>query len=207
MKKSIGICVFFSLLMGSLFTLTACSSYERVQTAEMMEGLPNCLGLHMTGARWHYTDVNGNAIDVIGRCTQGRLHGNFDYSMNGVLVARTKFVNGAEYKTACLVGKKHRAFLQACLNEAAMLYAQGQPRPVSEGSAQQTQTVVVPVQAGQQVMVPVQPGQTVLVPTQQDGQTVLVPAQAGQAIVVPVQQGQPVVVPVQQNQTPEQSAP
>ncbi len=202
MKKSIGICMVFSLLIGSLFALTACSSYERVQTAEMMNGLPNCLGLHMTGARWHYVDINGNAIDVVGRCTQGRLHGNFDYSMNGIFVARAKFVNGAEYKTACFVGKKHQAILQACLNEAAMASQAQNQVPM-----QQSQTVLVPVQSGQAVMVPVQPGQTVLVPAQQQGQTVLVPAQSGQTIMIPVQQGQSAEVPVQQNQTPEQSAP
>jgi hypothetical protein len=196
MKKGIGFCMVVAVLMGMPLILGACSTYESHPGPMPMYGLPNCDGLHMRNAQWVYNDTYGNRVDVVGRCVQGMMHGGFVYSMNGTVVAQSKFTRGTEMKTACLVGKKHRSFLFACMNEAAAQVASSRQKtaPVQQG-----QMIMVPVQQGQTVMVPVQQGQAVMVPVQQ-GQAVMVPAQPGQAVMVPAQQGQPAAVPAPQNQ-------
>lgn len=189
-------CGFLSaLLMVALLALSGCTSlyYERTQTDQMMNGVPNCAGLHMTHAKWYYNDAYGNRIDVVGRCTEGMLNGSFDYSFNGTFIARAKIVMDREVTTTCLVGKKHRSNLYTCMNEAIATFASARS---GVAPVQQVQPVAVPTQQGQAVMVPIQPGQAIVVPTQQ-----------GQVIMVPVQQGRPVNVPVQQNQSPAQPAP
>lgn len=105
------------MLFLALLTLSSCAvAYNRQQAPAA--GLPNCFGLHMNNAKWYFNDEHGNRIDVIGRCSQGRMHGNFEYFVNNVLVATTKFVNNQETKTACYVGNKHRTLLLAsCMSE------------------------------------------------------------------------------------------
>ena len=196
MKKGIGFCMVVAVLMGMPLILGACATYESHPRPMPMHGLPNCDGLHMRNAQWVYNDSYGNRVDVVGRCVQGMMHGGFEYSMNGTLVAQSKFTRGTEMKTACLVGRKHRSFLFACMNEAASQAASSRQKtaPVQQG-----QMIMVPVQQGHTVMVPVQQGQTVMVPVQQ-GPAVMVPVQQGQAVMVPVQPGQAVMVPAQQTQ-------
>lgn len=198
MKKGFGICMVLAVLMGTPFILTSCASgYERYQTPDSMRGLPNCMGLHMKNAQWYYNDSYGNRINVVGRCVQGMMHGNFNYSLNGNLVAKSKFTRGQEVKTTCLVGRKHPTLLNACMNEAAsqaVAYRQG------TYVVQQNQPVMVTVQQGSNaVMVPIQPGQAVVVPTQ-SGQSVMVPVQPGaQPVAAQPQQAQPVAAPAPQD--------
>jgi len=191
MRKGFGLCIALAVTVTSLLALSSCATYERGLDSSPMYGLPNCSGLHMRNATWYYNDAYGNRVDVIGRCAKGMMHGNFEYSVNGVLAAKTKFIRDQEYKTACFVGRKHRSMLYACMNEATVQTANYQRQ-------------AVPVQQGRPVMVPLQPGQAVMVPIQ-PGQTVMVPVQPGQAVVVPAQQLQP--VPVQQPQPVPQNRP
>lgn len=199
MRKGSRICIVLAAMVTSLLTLSSCAGYEYSQGSGPMYGLPNCASLHMRNATWYYNDAYGNRVDVVGRCSKGMMHGNFEYSVNGVLAAKTKFVRDQELKTACFVGRKHRSMLYACMNEATAQTAnyQRQATPVQQG-----RPVMVPVQPGQTVMVPVQPGQAVMVPVQ-PGQTVIVPAQQPQ--YVPAQQQQS--VPAQQPQPAPQNQP
>ena len=80
----------------------------------------DCTGLHMKNAQWHYTDENGNALDVNGNCHKGKKHGNFEFLIAGKQVAVTKFINDEENKTSCKAGgDKTRETLAQCLAKAA----------------------------------------------------------------------------------------
>ena len=189
----------FAVLMVASLVLAGCAGlyYEKYQTVEMMSGIPNCAGLHTSRAKWHYNDTYGNRIDVTGRCTEGMMNGNFDYSLNGTFIARAKIVTDREVSTACFVGKKHRSTLYICMNEALAGFMNA---PLGAAPVQQVQPVVIPAQQGQAVMVPIQSGQAIVVPAQQ-GQVIMVPVQQGQPVMVPVQPGQAVAAPNQQGQT------
>ena len=186
---------------GALFVFAGCAMYGTIQTNDMMNRPPSCEDLHVHFAQWDYNDGYGNDFHTVGRCARGMMHGEFSYMMNGVLVAKTKFIRNVESKTVCFVGKKHASQLNYCLSEAVQKMGRHlvpPPAPAPQPVVQQSVAPAAPQpQPGTVMMVPAQPNQpgaVLMVPVQQgqDGGVLMVPAQPGQegaVWMVPVQQG------------------
>lgn len=186
---------------GALFVFAGCAMYGTIQTNDMMNRPPSCEDLHVHFAQWDYNDGYGNDFHTVGRCARGMMHGEFSYMMNGVLVAKTKFIRNVESKTVCFVGKKHASQLNYCLSEAVQKMGRHlvpPPAPAPQPAVQQSVAPAAPQpQPGTVMMVPAQPNQpgaVLMVPVQQgqDGGVLMVPAQPGQegaVWMVPVQQG------------------
>ena len=186
---------------GALVVFAGCAMYSTIQTNDMMNRPPSCEDLHVHFAQWDYNDGYGNDFHTVGRCARGMLHGEFSYMMNGVLVAKTKFIRNVESKTVCFVGKKHASQLNYCLSEAVQKMGRHlvpPPAPAPQPAVQQSVAPAAPQpQPGTVMMVPAQPNQpgaVLMVPVQQgqDGGVLMVPAQPGQegaVWMVPVQQG------------------
>lgn len=186
---------------GALVVFAGCAMYSTIQTNDMMNRPPSCEDLHVHFAQWDYNDGYGNDFHTVGRCARGMMHGEFSYMMNGVLVAKTKFIRNVESKTVCFVGKKHASQLNYCLSEAVQKMGRHlvpPPAPAPQPAVQQSVAPAAPQpQPGTVMMVPAQPNQpgaVLMVPVQQgqDGGVLMVPAQPGQegaVWMVPVQQG------------------
>ena len=186
---------------GALFVFAGCAMYGTIQTNDMMNRPPSCEDLHVHFAQWDYNDGYGNDFHTVGRCARGMMHGEFSYMMNGVLVAKTKFIRNVESKTVCFVGKKHASQLNYCLSEAVQKMGRHlvpPPAPAPQPAVQQSVAPAAPQpQPGPVMMVPAQPNQpgaVLMVPVQQgqDGGVLMVPAQPGQegaVWMVPAPQG------------------
>lgn len=186
---------------GALFVFAGCAMYGTIQTNDMMNRPPSCEDLHVHFAQWDYNDGYGNDFHTVGRCARGMMHGEFSYMMNGVLVAKTKFIRNVESKTVCFVGKKHASQLNYCLSEAVQKMGRHlvpPPAPAPQPAVQQSVAPAAPQpQPGTVMMVPAQPNQpgaVLMVPVQQgqDGGVLMVPAQPGQegaVWMVPAPQG------------------
>lgn len=108
------------ILALSAVLLTSCGSYSKHQTPEQQAQPMSCAGLHMRGAQWHFTNDFGQTVDVVGTCKKGRKHGNFAFTVNGQVIAKTKFGKDVEKKTTCMVGgQKTRTPLEQCMQANA----------------------------------------------------------------------------------------
>ena len=58
----------------------------------------------------------GQKVDVIGKCTRGMKNGNFDFYVNGIQVARTKFSRDEEIKTKCFINGVQTYNLYTCMS-------------------------------------------------------------------------------------------
>lgn len=189
---------------GALFVFAGCAMYSTIQTNDMMNRPPSCEDLHVHFAQWDYNDGYGNDFHTVGRCARGMMHGEFSYMMNGVLVAKTKFIRNVESKTVCFVGKKHASQLNYCLSEAVQKMGRHlvpppapAPQPVAPVAPQPIAPAAPQPTPGTVMMIPAQPNQpgaVLMVPVQQgqDGGVLMVPAQPGQegaVWMVPAPQG------------------
>lgn len=114
----------------AVFILCSCSAgYQKEQDESSMNGPVSCEELHVRTATWHFMDNQGLQYDIVGRCVKGRKHGNFDFLVNGQLVARTKYTRDAEVKTKCYVKDVKAGNLDHCLtaNNAAMKQSNYRP--------------------------------------------------------------------------------
>ena len=130
------------LALGSIAAvLTACGGgYSKVQTLEQQNAPFNCAGLHIKSAQWHFIDDYGQRVDAMGSCHAGMKHGNFEFIVNGQLVAKTKFSKDREAKTTCLVMGKTRTNLSNCMQILASQTQNApmmQPAPVQQAPMQQ----------------------------------------------------------------------
>ena len=110
-----------ALLCTAAALLSSCSSsyYERSQD-EMSKNRPyNCDGLHVKQAEWHYVDSFGQVVDTRGRCYKGMKQGAFDFYVNGIKVATTKYERDAEVYTSCYVKGLQTINLQTCMGVSA----------------------------------------------------------------------------------------
>ena len=110
-----------SLMCAVTAIMTSCggSYYERVQSEASVHRPYNCDGLHIKQGVWHYTDSFGQVVDTKGRCYRGMKHGNFDFYVNGIKVATTKYERDAEVNTNCYVQGLQTINLQACMAASA----------------------------------------------------------------------------------------
>ena len=116
-----------SLLCAVVAIMTSCSGsyYERVQSDASMHSPYNCDGLHIKQGVWHYMDSFGQVVDTEGRCYKGMKHGNFDFYVNGIKVATTKYERDAEVSTSCYVKGLQTLNLQACMAASARYNSNG----------------------------------------------------------------------------------
>ena len=110
--------IVFSLALSRVaMQLTSCGNYARQQTPEQMSTPFICEGLHVKRAQWDFVDDYGLKIHVDGRCHSGQRHGQFNFFYNNRQLAKTKFVNDREVKTACKVqGREISTNLENCMN-------------------------------------------------------------------------------------------
>ena len=111
----------FTILCVAMTLLCSCggSYYERSQD-ELSKNRPyNCDGLHVKMGVWHYVDSFGQVVDTKGRCYKGMKHGNFDFFVNGIKVATTKYERDAEVYTSCYVKGLQTLDLQTCMRVSA----------------------------------------------------------------------------------------
>lgn len=100
----------------SLLLSSCAGSYDRYQEESDKYKPCNCDGYHMNHAEWHYVDRFGQKVDVIGKCTRGMKNGNFDFYVNGIQVARTKFSRDEEIKTKCFINGVQTYNLYTCMS-------------------------------------------------------------------------------------------
>ena len=110
-----------SFLCFAMALLCSCggSYYERSQDEGSKNRPYNCDGLHIKQAEWHYVDSFGQVVDTRGRCYKGMKHGNFDFFVNGIKVATTKYERDAEVYTSCFVKGLQTIDLQTCMRASA----------------------------------------------------------------------------------------
>ena len=115
----------FVIISAAMMLLCSCGgSYLRYQDEASKNQPCNFSGYHVNNANWHFVDNLGQDILATGRCYKGMKHGNFDFFVNGTLVARTKFSRDREQSTRCIIENLRNADLQTCLTA----YAQPQPQ-------------------------------------------------------------------------------
>lgn len=101
----------------AITALCSCSSaYLREQDEASKYKPCDCTDYHINHAEWHYIDRFGQKVDVTGKCSKGMKHGNFDFYVGGILVARTKFSRDEEVKTRCYVKGIQTYNLYTCMN-------------------------------------------------------------------------------------------
>lgn len=130
------------ILCGIAATLIACGvSYKHTQTIEEMSQPYTCAGLHMKQAQWRFLDDFGQQVNVTGSCKKGMKHGNFEFIVNGNLIAKTKYSHDVETKTTCVVMGKTRTNLNNCMQMNAAQYKnnnqQMQQPPMQQTPVQQ----------------------------------------------------------------------
>jgi len=114
-KKTCGL----ALICATAMLFSSCGGYLRHQDYNSMNRPCDCTGYHMNHAVWHYTDRFGQTVDVVGKCTRGMKNGNFDFFVDGIQVARTKFSRDEEIKTKCLISGGQVYNLYTCMNLSA----------------------------------------------------------------------------------------
>lgn len=117
MKKTVA----FLVLGTSVLMLTSCGGgkFQKFQTSEQMNTPFNCSGLHMRNAQWHFVDDFGQTVDAIGTCKKGMKHGNFKFSINGTVVAKTKYNKDIEIKSVCMLDPKNSVSFAFCMEQTA----------------------------------------------------------------------------------------
>ncbi|MBR4348266.1 hypothetical protein [uncultured Fibrobacter sp.] len=90
-------------------------SYRTVQTPEEMTKPFSCTGLHVSNATWHFVDELGQNVDVQGHCAKGKKHGQFEFYIQGKMIAKTKFTRDVENKTTCYAMAQTRMNLNDCM--------------------------------------------------------------------------------------------
>lgn len=105
-----------AIAFGSLAVLlTSCGgSYKNVQSPEDQAQF-TCTGLHTKRAQWNFVDELGQNVSAQGACHKGMKHGQFEFFVNGKMVAKTKFSKDREIKTACLAMGKTKMNLNDCM--------------------------------------------------------------------------------------------
>lgn len=116
--KKIQVLTFLCVAMALLCSCGG-SYYERSQSEASKNRPYNCDGLHIKMAEWHYLDSFGQVVDTRGRCYKGMKHGNFDFFVNGIKVATTKYEKDAEVYTSCFVKGMQTIDLQTCMRVSA----------------------------------------------------------------------------------------
>ena len=108
--------IILAIALGSLAALlTSCGgSYKKVQSPEDQAQF-TCVGLHTKRAQWHFVDELGQNVSAQGSCIKGMKHGQFEFFVNGKMVAKTKFGKDREIKTACLAMGKTKMNLNDCM--------------------------------------------------------------------------------------------
>lgn len=124
-KKAYNKLCIFALMSVAATMLSSCSSayYERVQDEASINRPYNCDGLHIRHAMWHYKDSFGQVVDTRGRCSKGMKHGTFDFYVNGIKVAATKYERDAEVNTNCYVRGLQTIDLETCMRLSASTIA------------------------------------------------------------------------------------
>ena len=109
--------IILAIALGSLAALlTSCGgSYKKVQSPEDQSKPFNCEGLHTKRAQWNFVDELGQNVSAQGACHKGMKHGQFEFFVNGKMVAKTKFSKDREIKTACLAMGKTKMNLNDCM--------------------------------------------------------------------------------------------
>ena len=90
-------------------------SYRTVQTPEEQSKPYSCIGLHTKRAQWQFVDELGQNVSAMGSCIKGMKHGQFEFFVNGKMVAKTKFSRDGEVKTACYAMGQTRMNLNECM--------------------------------------------------------------------------------------------
>ena len=130
-------------ILGAAILLCSCASagLDRVQNEESKHSIYDCSGIHLRNASWEFIDQYGQQVRVTGRCVNGMRHGNFYFYVEGVNVAKTKYIRNDEYKTVCLEGNKSYKVLEYCMKSYVEKTKESKnSRPVEESSLTTTQT-------------------------------------------------------------------
>jgi len=97
-------------------TLCSCSSYQKYQTKADQQIPYDCTGLHIEHASWYFIDEFNQPVTVTGRCSRGMKHGYFQFFIDGIQVARTKFTRNQEVETLCYaLDNRHTDNLKTCI--------------------------------------------------------------------------------------------
>lgn len=131
----------FALIGATTILFSSCGGYLRQQDYNSINRPCDCTGYHLKNAVWHYTDRFGQNVDVVGKCSKGMKHGNFDFFVGGMQVARTKFSRDEEIKTKCFIGNGQTYNLYTCMNLNA------QQMTSNRRNYNTTNTNAMPVQA------------------------------------------------------------
>lgn len=131
-----------TIALGSLAVLlTSCGgSYKKVQSPEDQAQF-TCVGLHTKRAQWHFVDELGQNVSAMGSCIKGMKHGQFEFFVNGKMVAKTKFSHDGEVKTACYAMGQTRMNLNECMKvNAANNNSQGSSVTTSTDASTEAST-------------------------------------------------------------------
>lgn len=106
-----------AIVLGAAMVLCSCASaeYKTLQDEESIHRPHNCSGLHVRNATWEFVDQYNQQVNVTGKCVEGMRHGNFNFYIDGVQVAVTKYVRDEEKFTRCYVGGQSYKILSDCI--------------------------------------------------------------------------------------------
>ena len=138
----------FAFISLIAMLLCSCGGYLTRQSPESMNSPVDCDGYHVKTATWHFMDNQGEQYNIMGRCVKGQKHGNFDFFVNGQLIARTKYTRDMEVKTKCYIKGVSAGNLDHCLSMRTLAKQQSntaaKPIMIYQAPANQVQATPAP---------------------------------------------------------------